>query len=386
MFRKLVYKLNELLVSHYQKGCQKNLVYFESFHGKKYSDNPKAIYKYIKENHPEYECVWGVKKGYEDIFKEEGISYVLRFSPKWYKLIARANFWVVNTRTKTWLPKASYTKYIETWHGTPLKHIGLDILDAKIGNQSADEYQKKVREETRMWDVVLSSSTYTSNCFKSAFALTDEQILETGYPRNDKLINFDNDKSLAFKDQLGLSGKRIILYAPTWREDSNQNKAGYEFNLPFSLDQVAKSLGKNEVFALRMHYLVSQYIVIPDELKDKIINVSDNYDMADLLEVSDALITDYSSSFFDYALLERPMLFYLPDRKHYEKELRGLYLSNLEDVLPGKIVETQEEFYQALKDLSKKPDLAKFRQQFNNYEQGDAAKQVVLWMQSQEEV
>ena len=381
----LITKINQILAKIYSHNQQANLIYFESFHGKKYSDNPKAIYEYIQKYHLPFTCIWGVTKGYEDLFVEQKIPHVRRFSLPWLKVIWQARFWITNTRTKTWIPKGPKTLYLETWHGTPLKYIGLDIKEAQIGQQTAAEYRQSVLAETALWDVVLTNSPYTTNCFTSAFNLQAQQFLPTGQPRNDLLVQNDINVAAQIKQRLQLAGKRIFLYAPTWREDQ-KNQQGYKSILPFNLTKIAQKLQPDDVLLLRMHYLVAEQLKIPAAVQQQIIDVSAYPDMADLLLISDALITDYSSCFFDYALLKRPILFYMPDRIHYTEELRGLYEQDLEQNLPSIIVETEHDFYTALTKLVQGEigvDEAKyqqFNQKYNLYETGTACQQVTDWL------
>lgn len=388
MFEKVFSIFSKIMLKIFSKKCQKNLVYFESFHGKKYNDNPKAIYEYIKNNEKDFHCIWGVKKGYENIFIENNVPYVIRFSLKWFKIVAQANFWITNTRTKDWIVKSPYTKYIETWHGTPLKKIGLDINNAQIGNQSDIDYKHSVLQDTRQWDVITSVSPYTDRCFKNAFNLTDDQILSIGYPRNDLLLDKDRDnKIINIKEKLKLQNKHIILYAPTWREN-NKDDNGYQFDIPFNFSKLKELLPDNWVLLVRMHYLVSDKLIISDNDKDQIINLSNYNDMAELLLISDVLITDYSSCFFDYALLNRPIVFYLHDRQEYEENLRGLYLTDLMNLLPGNIVEDEKSFYNLIIDITSNKlelDQSKYQQfndYFNLYERANSSEKIVEWMEN----
>lgn len=386
----IFYKCNHALFAHYQKHPQKKLIYFESFHGKQYSDNPRAIYEYMQKHAPEFECVWGVKRGYEAPFKAYGVPYVYRFSLKWYKVVAQAEFWVTNIRTKTWIEKSPTTTYIQTWHGTPLKHIGLDIEEAQIGTQTTVEYHQSVKEETAMWDYVVSPSTYTSQIFQHAFHLREKQILQVGYPRNDMLVQDDETKRQCIRQKLGISNdKKIILYAPTWRENQKDEKQQYRFSLPFDIDDFAMQLPEDTVCLLRMHYLVSEALDVG--AYEQLIDVSNYEDMKDLLAIADLLITDYSSCFFDFSLRQKPMLFYMPDRSQYEEVLRGIYVDDLEAILPGPIVEEAAQLYEGIQRWSEQGDLPSaisyeaFHSLFCDSENGTAAQAVCEWIVHRED-
>ncbi len=169
-----------------------NLVYFESFHGTQYSDNPKAIYEYLKK-HSNKKLIWGVKKGYESIFEENNVPYVRRFSIKWFLVMPRAGFWLINTRIPRWFYKSDKTIYLQTWHGTPLKKLGLDIENVQMPGTQTDLYRVNIVNESKRWDYLISPNDYATNIFERAFKVNRSKIIQTGYPRNDKLVNKKND-------------------------------------------------------------------------------------------------------------------------------------------------------------------------------------------------
>ncbi|MBO1912227.1 CDP-glycerol glycerophosphotransferase family protein, partial [Microvirga sp. 3-52] len=100
---------------------KKDLIIFESFHGKQYSDSPRSIYEYLAKKHPNYKLVWSIDRGSVPLFTALGIPYVKRFSPKWFLMKPRAKYWVNNVRLPIWMPRPKGTTYLQTWHGTPLK-------------------------------------------------------------------------------------------------------------------------------------------------------------------------------------------------------------------------------------------------------------------------
>lgn len=381
MLNKIIQGGNRLVFRWYRRHPRQNLIYFESFHGKQYSDNPRAIYEYIQHYYPEYQCVWGVKKGYESLFDKYHLPYVHRFSKEWYQTVAQAKIWITNTRTKDWIEKSPFTTYINTWHGTPLKLLGCDIHQVNIGDEETENYHHEVEVETGMWDYLVSPSQYTDEVFTSAFNVDESQLLKVGYPRNDKLVNEKNNERLitAIKRRLGIADKKkVILYAPTWRDDQVKKDKTYHFELPFDIKRMME--GHDEcILLVRMHYLVSEHFDFTTlhNVKD----VSHYEEMSDLLLISDLLITDYSSSFFDYAILNRPMIFYMYDKEDYENNLRGTYF-NLNQTLPGPIVETEDELMAVIdewrsgQEIMHQEQYEQFRLEFNAYEKGEASKKV----------
>ena len=352
-------------------------VYLESFHGKQVNDNPKMIYDALQARG--IACVFGANKHYVDRFEKAGVPYVVRFSKKWYQAVACACVWVINTRTKSWIEKSPWTYYLNTWHGTPLKKLGLDIQEVNIAGETTDKYHQSIKKECRLWDGLIAPSDYAARCFQSAFALEEATCLKIGYPRNDLLVMHSEEKAAHIKKALGLDEKTtVFLYAPTWR-DQQKEKGQYQFQLPFDLDRVLTLLPKESVLLVRMHYLVSESFDFT-KYHSRICDVSNYPEMNELLLISDCLITDYSSSFFDYALLNRPILFYMYDKESYIQEIRGTYFS-LEE-LPSTPVLEEEAFYQALDKISRneawndEEKMAAFQNKFNQYEIGEAALQL----------
>ncbi len=356
-------------------------IYFESFHGTQFSDNPKAIYEWMKQEYPEYHLVWGVNKGQEKPFRDEKVSYVLRFSIKWFLTMPRAAVWVINTRTPLWLIKNKKTMYIQTWHGTPLKKIGRDIESISIPGYTKESYDQSFTEESKRWDYLISPNPYSTEIFKEAFDFHGT-ILEIGYPRNDILTKSKSNPliKINLKEKMGLpTNKKIILYAPTWRETANRKDGKYSFDTEFPFDDVMNSVDENTLILVRMHYLVAKEIDFT-QLDECIIDVSESYDMSELLAISDLLITDYSSSFFDYVITESPILFFMPDKKSYEEEIRGFYFP-IEDSLPGPIAETKEELVEKIAQWYSNEELRnknyeKFKDEFTSLEKGNASKYI----------
>ena len=356
-------------------------IYFESFHGTQFSDNPKAIYEWMKQEYPEYHLVWGVNKGQEKPFRDEKVSYVLRFSIKWFLTMPRAAVWVINTRTPLWLTKNKKTMYIQTWHGTPLKKIGRDIESISIPGYTKESYDQSFTEESKRWNYLVSPNFYSTEIFKGAFDFHGP-VLEIGYPRNDILTKSKDNPVIKtkLKEKMGLpTNKRIILYAPTWRETANRKDGKYSFDTEFPFDDVMESVDENTLVLVRMHYLVAKEIDFT-QLDERIIDVSESYDMSELLAISDLLITDYSSSFFDYAITDSPILFFMPDKKNYEEEIRGFYFP-IEESLPGPIAETKEELVDKITQWHSNEDLRnknykKFKNEFTSLEKGNASKYI----------
>jgi CDP-glycerol glycerophosphotransferase len=203
-----------------------------------------------------------------------------------------------------------------------------------------------------------------------------------GYPRNDILYH-PNKKELikSIKQRIGLPlDKKVILYAPTWRDDEYYESGKYKFKLKLDLMKMKELLGSEYVILLRMHYFIADKIAT-EGLEGFAYNLSSYDDIAELYLISDVLITDYSSVLFDYAHLRRPMLFFTYDLEKYRDTLRGFYI-NMEEDLPGPLLKTTDEIIYSIQNLSQiesnyKEKYDEFYQRFCSWDQGNASELVV---------
>jgi CDP-glycerol glycerophosphotransferase len=229
--------------------------------------------------------------------------------------------------------------------------------------------------------VLLAPNAFSTPIFRRAFEL-EGQILESGYPRNDLLHQANRaQRAAAVRERLGLSAdQRVLLYAPTWRDDAFQQNGRYRFELKLDLQRVTAALGDDHILLLRLHTNVrnSQQARMAGA---GVIDVTRYPDIADLYLISDVLITDYSSAMFDFAGTGRPMLFFTYDLERYRDELRGFYF-DFEAEAPGPLLNTSDELIQALRDVDRSAgsyeELYKaFRAKFCALDDGSAAVRVV---------
>lgn len=359
---------------------KKRTVFFESFHARQYSDSPRAIYEYMLKHHPEYELIWSIDKRAEKLFQEQGVPYVKRFTPKWFFEFPRAKYWVNNVRLPGWMPKPPGTIYVQTWHGTPLKKLGMDIETVHMPGTDTENYRRNFLSESSKWDYLVSPNHYSSKIFKRAFGYKGK-VIESGYPRNDLLTNFTDSEARTVRKMLGIpAGKKVMLYAPTWRDHEFYEKGKYKFNFQFDLKLWKDQFSEEWVLLTRMHYLISENFDF-SEYDGAVIDVSGYPDIRDLYIVSDLLITDYSSVFFDYSILNRPIVFYMYDLDQYRDQLRGFYFP-IQNEAPGPIVRTEEELFDVIRNKDQlQPEKSEayrtFRQTFTSLEDGHATERVV---------
>ena len=351
-------------------------IVFESFLGKNYSDSPKYIYEYMHKEHLDYQYVWIFNNPNRQI--PGNAKQVKRMSLAYYYYLATSKYWVSNSRMPRTLTKREGNIYLQTWHGTPLKRLVFDMNDVYSANPN---YKKHFYEQSRRWDYLISPNQYSSDIFKSAFKF-DKNMLEFGYPRNDILYH-ENKTEIAqsLKAKLGIPlDKKVILYAPTWRDDEFYGAGKYKFNLKLDLQEMKKQLGDEYVIILRMHYFIADHIDTKGAEKFAY-NLSSYDDIAELYLISDLLITDYSSVFFDYANLKRPILFFTYDLEKYRDTLRGFYI-DVENEVPGPLLKTSDDVIASIKHIESiqqayQNKYEAFYDKFCSWENGTASKQVV---------
>jgi CDP-glycerol glycerophosphotransferase len=355
----------------------KKLIVFESGVGKQYSDSPRAIYEELVQRKADYKFVWICNKKIR--FANKKTIRINRLGPRYFYYLARARFWVNNQNFPTYLTKRKGTTYIQTWHGTPLKKMLFDIENVQ-GRTS--DYVERIYKATKTWDYLVSPSPYATNSFKSAFRYSGK-MLEVGYPRNDI---FYQEKRFAIaknvKRNLKIpSDKKVILYAPTFRDNQTVGTNKFVFDLKFDLHQMKEKLGDDYVLLLRMHVAISNKLNVPSEFDDFVYNVSDYSDIQELFLMTDVLITDYSSVFFDFANSKKPILFFTYDLEEYRDETRGFYM-NLEEESPGPLLRTNEEVIDNLLNIGEmendyKDRYVRFYEKYCGLEDGQASKRVV---------
>ncbi|UXU82891.1 bifunctional glycosyltransferase family 2 protein/CDP-glycerol:glycerophosphate glycerophosphotransferase [Mammaliicoccus sciuri] len=354
-------------------------IVFESFGGKNYSDSPKYIYEYMQKHYPKLNYIWVFKNPNQNVITGNAVK-VKKGSKEYYDAYSKAKFWVTNARLPLYLNKKDNQIYIQTWHGTPLKRLANDMKIVRMPGTTTPKYKKNFYAETSRWDYLISPNRYSTNIFKTAFWMDENRTLEIGYPRNDILVNRSNDQEYIekLKKELNIpKGKKIIMYAPTWRDDEFIKKGKYLFDLKINLENLQKELCDEFVILLRMHYLISNALDLSG-YEDFAIDVSNYNDISELYLISDALITDYSSVMFDFGILKRPQYFFAYDIEKYDKGLRGFYMDYMND-LPGEIITDEFKLAEELKDIDKhkekyKDKIEKFYDKFCSIEKGQSSK------------
>ncbi|MCW0984359.1 bifunctional glycosyltransferase/CDP-glycerol:glycerophosphate glycerophosphotransferase [Staphylococcus gallinarum] len=362
---------------------KENTILYESFLGRNYSDSPKAIFTYLLENDKDkWNHVWILNDKNlvenEQEFKNENVKIIKRFGWQYFYYVTVSKYFILNMRQPKWLYKKAEQIILSTWHGTPLKRLVFDMENVTSANKN---YKKDFYNQSRNWDYLIAANKYSEQIFESAFMYPKENILTYGYPRNDILHNYTSEYKHHIKEKLNLpTSKKVILYAPTWRDDEFHSAGNYKFKLQMDLNRMRKEFGEEYVIALRMHYFISDNIDLTG-FEDFAYDFSKYNDINDLYISSDILITDYSSVFFDFANLRKPILFFTYDIEKYQSMLRGFYIDVNND-LPGPLLRTNDELIEAIKQIDLTVEKYKekyetFYQKYCYLEDGNATKRIV---------
>ena len=364
---------------------EEDLFVFESFFGKSYGGNPRYVFEELVRSGREFRAVWVHSPSRKPFnfkqFKNTSVTIiqVARGSAEYKSYLNRAKYWINNIRFSDDIQKPEGTIYLQTWHGTPLKRLGLDI---EVEGIEADA-RASFLNEAKNWDYLLAQNTYSSDIFKRAFDIRCP-VLDEGYPANDFLVDpVRRGKVAAYvrKAYDVPADKKVITYAPTWRE-SNRDGLKWSFKNRVQMDffRLKERFSDEYVVLTRLHHLMANTLQL-EGLDGFTRDASKEPDANRLMAATDVLITDFSSIFFDYACSGKPMIFHMYDIENYKNNLRGLYLDPYTD-LPGPVTTTENELIAALENIGNWQEeygarFEKFRERFLSSDDGGAAKRVV---------
>ena len=383
LFLKKIIKLPVLLLYHLFMvvvRVDKKLILFESNLGRNYSGNPRFIYEeMVAKGLDEEYCCYYILENLQVSIPGKA-KKVKRISIRYFYLFAKAGVWVSDTRMPKYLRKRKQTVYIQTWHGTPLKKLALDMEQVTMeGEKSLELYKKNFAKNTATWDYLISQNAYSTKIFKRAFAY-QKDILEIGYPRNDILVTHNSSEAArAILQRLNLpADKKVILYAPTWRDHEHYGHLTYKFSTGMDYSYLQEQLSADYILLVKAHYLVGENRNLQKH-RGFLYQFDASYDIAELYLAADLLITDYSSVMFDYSLLRRPMFFYAYDLEEYKDQLRGFYFDFIEEA-PGPIVTSTKLLVDEIRNYKFEHYEDKYRafcEKYNHADSGEASKKVV---------
>ena len=306
-----------------------------------YNDSPRSIYEKIIHNpkFKDYKCYWAVAKPNETDIPGKCIK-VKADTWKYFMTAMKCKYWIACVNVERSLRfKKDECIYLNTWHGTPFKTIGNTAVGRKDFDFSYINY-------------VCVSGTYEKELFIKAFNVSPEQMLFTGLPRNDELYRVTKEDAKNLRKKLNISEhKKVILYAPTWR-DSNDGGKTYALKPPVNIAYWKQKLGDEFIVLMRTHPYTNKLLGI--KFDDFVRDYSSYPKINDLMIVADYMVSDYSSAMFDFSILEKPMFCYGYDYDSYKND-RAFALDPQMALVNG-VIKTEEELLEKIKTCNYKEE------------------------------
>ena len=359
---------------------EKGRVLCWAYNYKQYGCNPRYLTEYLLENYPDMDIVWVFRKGISTEGVDKRIKCVRFRTWEYLKMVNSAEFLVTNSRTDPWhiyWHKRPEQKYLMLWHGgAALKKVERDAED-KLGYS----YWRKAKRDSEVCDLMISGCSANTDLIKRSFWYSGE-VLEAGIPRND--IFFNKEQHREIRERLNREynipeNHRIVMYAPTFRRSGSIEP--YSINWQEIIPHLREKFDGAELTVfLRLHpNLIGKVDTTSLQNSPEVIDMTRYHDMQELLCVSDMLITDYSSSMFDYAMLRRPCLLYATDVEQYD---RGYYYDFCE--LPFPLARNNEQLKELIKNFDTDSYLSTLEEFLSHTlgikERGVAAKELAEWM------
>lgn len=352
------------------RGRLHDSVVFESYHGKQISDSCRAIFEWVRYHRPDVTVYWSINS--HAVSVPEGAIAIVQGTRDWLRAVNSSRYLINNSNFPGYFRIREGQRYLQTWHGTPMKKIAEDMPP---GNLSLG-YRLLMRRESKAWEVLLAQNSFAARVLPEAFWFHGE-TLEVGYPRNDLLSGSKGVYARTYtRERLGISDDSfVVLYAPTFRDNVRSSGGGYSFTSELDVERLLAGLPEDAVVLVRGHVNTSG--ATKYEGIDRVIDVSSYGEISELFAASDVLISDYSSMMFDYGVTRKPMLFFVPDLDTYESSTRGFYL-NFRDICPGPMHKLTESLVDDLQRALVDPDsfvdskYSNFVERFAPHDDGNA--------------
>jgi CDP-glycerol glycerophosphotransferase len=337
-----------------------------------FSDSPRALYEALRKRGVDADHTWLSAEHTRETFPAD-VATIPFGSAECIAALEGADLVISNDHIPLDWGKRPGSRYLQTWHGTMLKRIHRDVLWAPEGRLDYLEH------DIARWDLLLSPNPVTTPRLRKAFGYQGP-VHETGLPRNDVLTGPRRDEVRErVRTELGIpDGTTAVLYTPTWRDDLVFEGTGdRDFDFPIDIADFTARLGEDHLLLLRLHNMVTSRLPDSGAVRD----VSHWADIADLYLAADLMVTDYSSTMFDFAITGKPLLFLTYDLDDYRDRLRGFYF-DLAEVAPGPLVATSKELLTAIADIDSVAEAhadryASFRETFCALEDGHATERVL---------
>ena len=347
---------------HTMCGVRKNRVFFSSFSGRGFTDNPARICEALHAMRPDAELVWQLRR------PEEAPDYIHVVRPRSLRAlwaISTARCIVDNFNRPNYMLKFHDQYYVQTWHGDRgFKKMLYDMEDGQFFPDGAQ------------MDLGVSGSDFGTKNYRTAFRF-DGEVMQLGMPRNDALLSSDPQAVAKIRRRLSVpDGARVLLYAPTFRDKLSGGAQPAGFDIDRALDRLEASTGAQWICLMRAH---SQNVRVGAAESARIRDVTDWPETAELLLCADMLISDYSSTAGDYVLLDRPVILYQPDLSQFMQSDRRMYFDIRS--CPYVRAESEEALMHLLDDIpALVPSCAEVRKFYGVTETGRSSEAVAKWI------
>ena len=293
----------------------RNKIVFLNFWGRGYGDSPKYIAEEVIRQNLSYEMVWLVY----DLSCEmpDRIKKVKYYSLKSRIELATARVIISNVKGGLQFRKKKTQYYIQTWHGG----FGVKFIEKEIESFLSPKYILSSKHDSSITDLILSGSEFQTKVIKDAFWY-DGEIFKKGIPRNDIFFSVTEEKVSLLKEKYGFQkSDRIVMYAPTFRDDNSSEAFGLDTTM--LLKALEERTGFRWKLIIRLHPVASQYRGL-FQYDNQIVDGSGFPDSQELLVMSDLLITDFSSVMMDFAIMKKPVFLFITDLEQYIRNCRDV--------------------------------------------------------------
>ncbi|MFD0883381.1 CDP-glycerol glycerophosphotransferase family protein, partial [Streptosporangium algeriense] len=367
-------------------------VLFDSRGGRGFCGDPRAIYEELRRRGTALELLWHVRD--RQVALPETVTHVATSAREHFEAMATCRYVITDGALPRWFRRRPGQVVVQTWPGATPKRVGFDV---DRGPLATPVHLERLTRDVKQWTHLVTQGAWSARTLRAAFRFEGE-VLETGSPRDDALARLGSGRGsaagsvpgsvsgfssgftaaspgpaalgpvtspgavafpgpaagtpgpvAAIRQRLGLpEDKKVVLYAPTWRDDRYHGKGRSRFDLRLDLYRMWRALGDDHVIMVRRH--PNTLDRIPRAGTGFVLDVTAYPDIRDLYLVADVLVTDYSSAMFDFAVTGRPILLYTYDLEHYRDEVRG-FSFDLEALAPGPLLRTTREVAAAVRDL-----------------------------------
>ena len=347
-----------------------NSMIFVSLSGRNFDDSPKAIYDEVcsRKEFNEWKLIWAFKEPNEiDIPRGKKIKF------------GDLHYWLTLLSTKVWIDNGGIDSglninrkrniIVRTWHGSAIKYA------EEKNNPVLQRFRHHQKIDNR--SIRCAQNDLDIQVYTEYFRASADCFLKCGLPRNDCLLQYSKSEICAIRDKLEIpTDKKIILYMPTWRDYIKDEGRKLSEHPPINIERWREQLGKEYVFLFRGHYSFARVLKLADS--DFVKNVSGYQPLSDLYAIADIMISDYSSAFYDFSALCRPIRCYAYDFDEYNAE-RGLSI-DLEKELPCQVSRTEKDLLESIVNMDFSDDCKKteqFKNKYMKYFKGNASSTVV---------